>query len=289
MKNDIRLSSTNKEQTIENIMNSFSAMYLTMISIVQGVALGILFYKISALYSEWVKFPDIFSTFSLLYILLTVITTFLFIILTWHSYFWLAAIARWVPLIWDSILFFILGAFEFILIESLSCYNTLAWIYIFSIVGIIGGIQYIYNSIRLFDREPEDKKEKDKSILNKAEDKFSKWLEMGLKNIFNFLVKEKPEMNVWGEGTGDLGAHISDYKEKRGYKLIFRSLVIVIFVIGLNIFTSIRTNLYTEIIKFVFAFIILVFHLIVIWSHLVDQQESIRLIKMKAKPTGNKN
>lgn len=149
MKNDIRLSSTNKEQTIENIMNSFSAMYLTMLSIVQGVALGILFYKVSALFSAWIKFSDIFAT---IYILLTVITTFLFIILTWHSYFWLAAIARWVPLIWDSILLFILGAGEFILIESLSYYNTLVWLYLFFIVGIICGIQYIYNSTRLFDK-----------------------------------------------------------------------------------------------------------------------------------------
>lgn len=284
MKNDIRLSSTNKEQTIENIMSSFSSMYLTMLSIVQGVALGILFDKVSALFFEWIEFSDIFAT---IYVPLTVITTFLFIILTWHSYFWLAAIARWVPLIWDSILLFILGALEFILIESLSSYNTLIWLYLFFIVGIICGIQYIYNSTRLFDKEPKDNNKDTRSKLEKAEDVLANQLKLGFQKMFNFFKKEKPEINVWGEGTVDLGAHISDYKEKRGYKLILRSLAIIILVIALNFFslflTSNTSHLITGIIKCVLAFIILFFHYSLIRSHLADQKRTIDLLKIENK------
>jgi hypothetical protein len=43
---DPRITSTGKDDIIENIIGSFSTMYLTMISIVQGVALSLLVFKV---------------------------------------------------------------------------------------------------------------------------------------------------------------------------------------------------------------------------------------------------
>lgn len=250
MKWDLRLTSTNKTDIIENIMNSFSAMYLTMISIVQGIALGILFYKVSALVSS----GAIFSTFAMTaYALITIVTTFIFIILTWHSYFWLAAVARWVPLIWDSILFFIFGAFEFMLIESLSSLDTFAWFYLFAIVGFVGGVQYLYNSKRLRDKKRD--KEKDKKETTE---------------VYKY---------IWDIDSEKVGNHISTYKKSRGKMLMILCFVFIFIVLGMDYSFIPYMSLFSTVTKqLALAIIIFAIHIRLIISHLSDQKKTIKLL-----------
>ncbi len=75
-----------------NIGNSFSSMFLTLLSIIQGLALAVLASSVQERLDtlNWIMF----------------LTTFLMIVGVWHAYYWLAAIARWTPLIYDSLLMF---------------------------------------------------------------------------------------------------------------------------------------------------------------------------------------
>ena len=246
---DLRLKGTQRHQIIENIMNSFYSMYLTMISIVQGVALGVLFYKTSDLFET-----AIFEThwMTVVFVLCAHLITFFLIILTWHSYFWLAAIARWVPLIWDSILFFVFGAFELALIRSLSFPWNFSWFYLFAAIGIIGGLQYMYNSIRLKDTE-------------------------------NQLQKEYSDQHnkIWLGDLEDLGEHIQKYKYNRGVNLILISLAFLGFVALLNIVIVIKCIpvTFTRIVKLLLVLYILYIQIKLIKKHLNDQKETIEYLQ----------
>jgi len=255
---DPRISFSSKTDIIQNIMSSFSSMYLTMISIVQGVALGLLAAKVPKI----IDFPCLFTSTgdwdSILIALSSaayIVTTFLFIVLTWHSYFWLAAIARWVPAIWDSILFFVYGAFEFMLIDSLSHLDSFAWFYCFAFIGVISGFQYIYNSQRLNDK----KKEKYKTLTN---------------NVFI--------INIWQEDVEGLGCHVTNYKKDRAKKMwiissIFFLIVTVLDLIEPNSRLSLEWASVTVINFFKGSLIgvILAMHLYLIRAHIKTQKETL--------------
>ncbi len=132
-----------------SITNSFSGMFLTMLSIVQGVALSLLIFNFPVNIAGWQVFP--------LEKLLMCLITLLTIIILWHSYFWLAVVARWTPLMWDSLLLFLIGAIELIAVRSIG--NHL-WYYALAILGIFGGLQYFYNAVRLPDKSWKDTTEK---------------------------------------------------------------------------------------------------------------------------------
>lgn len=88
------------------IGDSFPAVYLTLISIIQGVAMGILasntfmYIKDTNLAEPWVRFLP-YSTMS--FILLIVVT---------YEYTWFVGVFKWSPKIWDTIIPFALGLSE---------------------------------------------------------------------------------------------------------------------------------------------------------------------------------
>ena len=252
---DPRITSSSKEDIINNIMDSFSTMYLTMISIVQGVALSLLVFKVSTII-DWADFFAITRGLDSILPILSkgpyILTTFLLIILTWHSYFWLAAIARWVPVIWDSILFFVHGAFEFMLIGSLSHLDSFAWFYLFAFIGVISAIQYKYNSDRLDDKK---KRSENNNVL---------------------------DINIWQEDVEKLGKHVTKYKKGRVKPLWIVSSVVFIVAIVLDwvepnswLSLSFVSVSFIKYLKYVLIVVILGMHLYLIFAHVKAQKESL--------------
>jgi hypothetical protein len=244
-------------------------MYLTMISIVQGVALSLLVAKAPEL-TGW-GWTEIFAftwTLDSILPLLSkgayIVTTFLLIVLTWHSYFWLAAIARWVPTILDSVLFFVFGAFEFMLIDSLSHPDSFAWFYFFASIGLLSAIQYKYNSKRLDDTK-----------VKKTEN--------------NVLL-----IDIWHKDVEDLGGHVVSYKKDRGKRLLIKSICFIAALIlldkvlpnswifwpldkfqplaNIKFFANVK---FSECIKFFLILYILKVHLGLIFEHVETQKESL--------------
>lgn len=119
----------------KNIGNSFSNMFLTLLSIIQGLALAVLASAVEE------------STLNVLNSIMF-LTTFLMIVGIWHAYYWLAAIAKWTPLIYDSLLMFCIGAAELAAIYSMPGHE---WFYFLGLLTILGGVQYKYNARRLGD------------------------------------------------------------------------------------------------------------------------------------------
>ena len=117
----------------ETIPAAFSSFYLTLISMIQGVALGLLANKI----------PDFLSPFEpvgFLYILLT----FTVIVIVWHEYV-LSAQEFWWELKWrDSLIPFSLGMGEFLMIEYLGKGpNYHAWFFAAALTGSAGFFAYV--------------------------------------------------------------------------------------------------------------------------------------------------
>lgn len=180
-----------KEWIKKSISNSFSSMFLTMLSIIQGVALGFLAVNIPVKLEGW---HNIISNCGLENLLLF-LTTLLIIIILWHSYFWLAVVAKWTPLIWDSLFMFLIGAIELIAVKNIG--NPI-WFYAMTLLGIVGGFQYLYNVARLPEMSwANDTKEKDK----------------------------------------DIGDYIRGYKTKRGWWLITISFVFLVATILFHIYS----------------------------------------------------
>jgi len=93
----------NTEEFKSRIAESFPSAYLTIISIIQGVALGLLatnsfgYIKDPCLPETWVRFlPYSFMSF-------------LTIIVVTYEYTWFVGVFRWSPRIWDTIIPFALG------------------------------------------------------------------------------------------------------------------------------------------------------------------------------------
>lgn len=90
------------------IMDSFPGVYLTTISIIQGVALGILatntfdYIKNPALAEHWVWVR--FLPYSVI--------SFIMIILVSLDYAWFVGVFRWSPRIWDTLIPLVLGFWE---------------------------------------------------------------------------------------------------------------------------------------------------------------------------------
>lgn len=96
----------NTEEFKSRIAESFPGAYLTIISIIQGVALGLLaantfgYIKDPALAEPWARFLP-YSAMS-----------FLIIIVVSYEYTWFVGVFKWSPRIWDTIIPFALGFSE---------------------------------------------------------------------------------------------------------------------------------------------------------------------------------
>jgi hypothetical protein len=95
---------------------SFSSTYLTLTSIIQGVALA---YLVVVVDEEMASFQ------AANWIL--VATTFLAIVAAWHEYMTAVTVFVWIPRLRDSLIPFLLGGSELMLIRSLRREDELEW------------------------------------------------------------------------------------------------------------------------------------------------------------------
>jgi hypothetical protein len=117
----------------DSIGISFSTMSLTLLSIIQGIAFVFLVdqYRNNGYDPKQILF---------------FITTFLVIVGIWHAYYWLAAIARWTPLLYDSLLMFVMGATEIAVVCSIP---RAEWLQYLGLLSLLAAVQYWYNARRL--------------------------------------------------------------------------------------------------------------------------------------------
>lgn len=127
----------------DNITASFASTYLTLLSIIQGVSLGMWANEaVPRTGQDWqnlltLQEPDKLGMR---------LATLLAIVIIWHAYFWLAAIARWITSIWDSLLLFFIGVAELAAIFNI---GQTAWFYSLGFLGLLGGIAYITGASHL--------------------------------------------------------------------------------------------------------------------------------------------
>ena len=95
-----------KEVLKGRIKDSFLAIYFTMASIIQGVALGILAFNTFG-YINDPQYNNLWITF----LPYTIISFFIIIIIT-YEFNWSLEVLRWSPRIWDTIVHFTLGFSE---------------------------------------------------------------------------------------------------------------------------------------------------------------------------------
>lgn len=111
-----------KNKRYERLMRLHEISYLTLLSIVQGVALGFLANKLP-------------SSLAINSVTILFSTTFLIIVLTWNEYFMGVATLRWIPALFDSLIPFMFCMSEIFLINHLS--EPKKWFIGMSIFGFI--------------------------------------------------------------------------------------------------------------------------------------------------------
>jgi hypothetical protein len=104
---------------LATLLASFTTTYLTLTSIIQGVALA---YLVSVVDQE-------LHTFELAN-WLVVLATFLAIVAAWYEYVNAVTVFVWIPRLRDALIPFVLGGAELVLIRSLRSQNALEASYI---------------------------------------------------------------------------------------------------------------------------------------------------------------
>jgi hypothetical protein len=123
--------SEHRKKVFDRLLKSSSSHYLTLVSVVQGVVLGYGLFVIEAnkdkfLLSNW----------------LLVITTFIFILCVWDEYQAGAAVYEWIPGFRDSLIPFLIGVTEILLVQSLNSFKK--WFIFAAILSFLGIIAF-YN------------------------------------------------------------------------------------------------------------------------------------------------
>lgn len=139
MKKEYVYDPLTKEEFKKRIISSFPAVYLTIISIIQGVALGILAYNTFG----YIKNPE-FAGRWLMFIPYSIIS-FIIILIVSYEYAWFVGIFRWSPRIWDSVVPFTLGFSELIPMFFLT--RARNWFLSTGIFCFIGALAFL-NSVK---------------------------------------------------------------------------------------------------------------------------------------------
>jgi len=154
-----------REEFKRRIAESFPAVYLTIISIIQGVALGILatktheYIKNSCLAEPWLRFLP-YSVMS-----------FLLIIVVSHEYTWFLGIFKWPPRVLDTVIPFAIGFSEISPMFFLT--NSRIWWFLTAAFCSFGALAFSYtlwNCRRAWFRENTNKEAYDKLISTLRQD-----------------------------------------------------------------------------------------------------------------------
>ena len=125
------------------LQGSFSSTYLTLTSIIQGVTLGYLV----------VVVDDEKGRFELAHWLL-VATTFLIIVAAWHEYMMAVTVLTWIAGLRDSLIPFLLGGSELMLVLSLRYPGELEWSFLAAGIASFVALIAFANMYRSAAAEP---------------------------------------------------------------------------------------------------------------------------------------
>ena len=123
-----------KEEFRNRMIKSFPRIYLTQISIIQSIALGILGKEAYGVLSSYVTNLEYTNFF---YSLLCALVSFSLIVLISFEYYWFIGLFQWFPTIADTLLPFILGLFQLFPILSLN--DPEMWWH-FNLLPVFGGV-----------------------------------------------------------------------------------------------------------------------------------------------------
>jgi len=118
----------------ERVNSDFIEVYLTLVSIIQGVALQ----NWAVLVVQEMKKAELWDWTLLGYLLVTG----LLLIIVWHQYAWGVLSLRWIPRIRDAVIPFCIGAVEFVTIGFLETAQYERWTLAVAILGFIGWYAY---------------------------------------------------------------------------------------------------------------------------------------------------
>lgn len=148
-----KLGPITAERIKERIQSQFPSVYLTLLSIIQGVALGLFAAKI------WENYTLIFERCDFMTIWATLIT-FLLLIHVWHEYVIASISMLWIPKLLDALLPFGLGLGEFILIQALAPLSVSRWFWGAVILSSFGICAYFNTAFRMEKRSTSSEKAK---------------------------------------------------------------------------------------------------------------------------------
>jgi hypothetical protein len=126
-----------------DIKETFTQIYLTLMSVIQGVALGYLATAID----------DSYNDLSLVNWIL-VAATFSQIVGIWHNSIIATIMSAWIPTLADSIIPFLVGAGELFLIASIRA-SLQAWLAIMAILSMAYLLAYLNHSMHMRRRPDE--------------------------------------------------------------------------------------------------------------------------------------
>jgi len=112
---------------LTSLRGSFSSQYLTLTSIIQGVALAYLVVVVDEEMNEFHAAQWLF-----------VVTAFLAIVSAWHEYMTAVTVFVWVPRLWDAVIPFLVGGSELMLIRSLRRPGGLEWSFL--ALGVVAAV-----------------------------------------------------------------------------------------------------------------------------------------------------
>jgi hypothetical protein len=124
----------NKQPLLEQIVEFFPSYYTTLISVIQATALGYLLVVVSG----FVKGCPALEVSQII----LAIMTFGVLIEVWYEYMMGSTVFRWVPIIWDSVIPFLIGVAEFLLILSISPVNIALWYFSLSITCLVSFVAF---------------------------------------------------------------------------------------------------------------------------------------------------
>lgn len=129
-------------QTRNDAKENFSSFYLTLVGIIQSLALGFLLYEAAGHLGGHRDVTQI----------IRIVTSFVIILLVWHEYvLWMISF-RWVLGIWDSVIPFLLGVIQYGVIENIGdergCSTWFFWMAGFVVVGIGSYINMFWKARR---------------------------------------------------------------------------------------------------------------------------------------------
>jgi len=116
----------------KQLKDSFGNIYLTALSVIQGVALADLVSVVSAEYKQ----------FTVTHWLLVVLT-FGLLIAVWNLYTTHSTLWQWIPDLRDAFIPFVFGAIELFL-NHMIVFSLSAWLFATAALGIMGGLAIVY-------------------------------------------------------------------------------------------------------------------------------------------------